>query len=175
MLSIFGKRKDIWNEKKMSFFSLGLSYVGKKSAVPYFCTPKGAEIFASMGVDGIHYCTIPKFGETVFVVTPMPLGDRYVFPAANSKNQFLQLTAALCGAQLIDQIPLFAKDRFESILRDHLTENSADRAEELEKLKKEFDLTPLEADPYELVMGLYNSFDYDKIEFTSEYYETLGL
>ncbi len=30
-------------------------------------------------------------------------------------------------------------------------------------------------DPYDLVMDLYNSFDYEKIEFTAEYYDTLGL
>lgn len=173
MLNIF--KKDIWNEKKVSFFALELRYEDKKTAVPYFCTPKGAEIFASLGVDGIHYCTVPKLGETVFAVTPMPLGERCVFPVANSKKQFLQLTAALGGTSLIDQIPTLSRERFEALLRDHTAECSPDRAEELEKLKKEFDLSPLEADPYELVMGLYNSFDYEKIEFTAEYYDTIGL
>lgn len=173
MLNIF--KKDIWNEKRKSFEKLELRYEDKKSAVRYFCTPKGAEIFASLGVDGIHYCTIPKLGETVFAVTPMSLGDRHVFPVANSKMQFLQLVAALCGTFLIDQIPTLSKTGFEELLRDHLATDSADRADELEKLKKEFDLSPLELDPYELVMGLYNSFDYDKIEFTKDYYETLGI
>lgn len=173
MLNIF--KKDIWDEKRMSFEKLGLRYEDKKSAARYFCTPKGAEIFASLGVDGIHYCTIPKLGERVFAVTPMPLGDRFVFPVANSKKEFLQLIAALSGTFLIDQMPTLSRERFETLLRDHLANNSADCAAELEKFKKEFDLTPLETDPYELVMGLYNSFDYEKIEFTKEYYETLGL
>ncbi len=175
MFSIFKKSKNIWDEKKMSFFSLGLRYENEKTAVPYFCTPKGARIFASIGVDGVHYCTIPKFGDTVFAVTPMPGTDRYVFPIAKDKTEFLALTAALCGTQLIDQIPLFSRERFECILREHLSENCADRAEELEKLKKEFSVSPLDRDPYDLVMDLYNSFDYEKIEFTAEYHDALGL
>lgn len=176
MHNIFRKnRNDIWNQKKISFEKLGLRYEDGKSAARYFCTPKGAEIFASLGVDGIHYCTVPKLGETVFAVTPIPGGDRHVFPVANNKKEFLQLIVALCGINLIDQIPVFAKSRFEVLLRTHLAENSAACAGELEILKKEFDLSPLETDPYDLVMDLYNNFDYSKIEFTPEYYDTLGL
>lgn len=37
----------------------------------YFCTPKGARIFARSGVDGIHFCFVRGFGETVFAVSPM--------------------------------------------------------------------------------------------------------
>ncbi len=31
----------------------------------YFCTPKGARIFARSGADGIHFCFVRGFGETV--------------------------------------------------------------------------------------------------------------
>ena len=31
----------------------------------YYCTPQNAEILASSGVDGIHYCTVPQFGEMI--------------------------------------------------------------------------------------------------------------
>ena len=34
----------------------------------YYCTPKKAQIIASSGIDGIHYCTIPQFGEIIFAV-----------------------------------------------------------------------------------------------------------
>lgn len=36
----------------------------------YYCTPKKAQIIASSGVDGIHFCTIPQFGEIIFAVSP---------------------------------------------------------------------------------------------------------
>ena len=41
----------------------------------YYCTPKGEVIIGSAGVDGIHYCTIPEFGEIIFAVNPMDIGD----------------------------------------------------------------------------------------------------
>ena len=33
----------------------------------YYCTLKKAQIIASSGVDGIHYCTIPQFGEIIYL------------------------------------------------------------------------------------------------------------
>lgn len=48
---------------------LGLIMDGPFEA--YFCTPKGARIFARSGVDGIHFCFVRGFGETVFAVSPM--------------------------------------------------------------------------------------------------------
>ena len=39
---------------------LGLIMDGPFEA--YFCTPKGARIFARSGVDGIHFCFVRGFG-----------------------------------------------------------------------------------------------------------------
>ena len=49
---------------------------------PYFCTPKGASIIGRTGVDGVHYCFVRGFGETVFVVMPMNEPNEYVKPVA---------------------------------------------------------------------------------------------
>lgn len=68
-----------YSEKKRSFFNLGLRYESPAKAVRYFCTPKKAEIFASLGVGGIHFCTIPSFGELVFAVVPEALTDGMFF------------------------------------------------------------------------------------------------
>ena len=49
--------------------SLGLE--PRDRDITHFCTPKGAGILGWAGVDGVHYCTVPALGETVFCVTPM--------------------------------------------------------------------------------------------------------
>ena len=48
-----------------------LSVMRREDNDPYFCTPKGASIFGWAGVDGIHFCFVRGFGETVFAVSPM--------------------------------------------------------------------------------------------------------
>lgn len=149
---------------------MALEYEDPSKAVHYFCTPVGAEIFASIGVDGVHYCTVPKLGETVFAVTPES-SDPYVFPVANNFTEFLRLVATLRGTNLIDQAHLFTKDRFETLMQEQATAN----ADEVKKLCETFDIEPLECSPYDLLMELYNNFDYSKIKFSREYYETLGL
>ena len=59
---------------------LGLIMDGPFEA--YFCTPKGARIFARSGVDGIHFCFVRGFGETVFAVSPMNGRENCVHPVA---------------------------------------------------------------------------------------------
>ena len=49
---------------------------------PYFCTPKGARVFGRSGVDGIHFCFVRGFGETVFAVSPMNGREDCVHPVA---------------------------------------------------------------------------------------------
>ena len=149
---------------------MALEYEDPRKAVHYFCTPVGAEIFASIGVDGVHYCTVPKLGETVFAVTPES-SDPYVFPVANNFTEFLRLVATLRGTNLIDQAHLFTKDRFETLMQEQATAN----ADEVKKLCETFGIEPLECSPYDLLMELYNNFDYSKIKFSREYYETQGL
>ncbi|MCI8525878.1 MAG: hypothetical protein HFF17_08140 [Oscillospiraceae bacterium] len=73
---------------------LGLGPTG--DFAPYFCTPDGAQIIGSEGVDGIHYCFVPGFGEAVFVVSPMALPGQYVQVLARNFSDFLQLLLA-CG------------------------------------------------------------------------------
>ena len=46
-----------------------LSVMRREDNDPYFCTPKGASIFGWPGVDGIHFCFVRGFGETVFAVS----------------------------------------------------------------------------------------------------------
>lgn len=157
-----------------SFFSICLRYENADTFPNYFCTPEKAIIFASMGVGGIHYCFIKGFDDTVFAVNPEPGIDNHVFPVASSFDDFLRLTFTLRGTQLIDQIPLLDKERFNAILKNHIVDLSPDAAREIDDLRDTFNLVTLD-DPYGYVMGLVNSFDYKKICYSEEYYDVLGI
>lgn len=164
----------IWKQYHSTRFnsnSLELRYEDRCHAIKYFCTPNNAEIFASTGVDGIHYCTVPDLGDTIFVVTPMTSLDHHVFPVAHDLTEFLRLIVTLQGTTLIDQAPLFDKERFETLRQEGATANG----DEAKRLCEIFNIEPLEGSPYDLIMDLYNNFDYSKIRYSREYYETLGL
>lgn len=154
--------------------ALGFTYEDPHRAVRYFCTPDGAEIFGSLGVDGIHYCTIPAFGEYVFVVNPMPADDRHVLPVADSIAHFFSLVAALHGTQLIDQLVGWDRDTFDAAFRRLLDEEDEVRAEELAALFALIPCTPV-TDPYGEIRTRCNAFNPACITYTPEYYETLGL
>ena len=58
-----------YKNKEFDLSAFGLNRCGDDYA--YFCTPVRADVFASPGVDGIHYCIIEGFGEIVFAISPM--------------------------------------------------------------------------------------------------------
>jgi hypothetical protein len=162
-----------YNKEKANFFVLGLRYETHQKAEKYFCTPVGAKVFASMGMGGVHYCTVESFGETIFAVVP-DSADGYVFPIAHDLAEFFSLIAALEVTQLIDQIPLFPKNIFENALKDHLAYADAERTAELRKFTELFGVVPAKM-PYETVMDLQNEIDLSEIEFSDEYYDVLGI
>ena len=84
---------------------LGLIMDGPFEA--YFCTPKGARIFARSGVDGIHFCFVRGFGETVFAVSPMNGRENCVHPVAKSFRDFLRLLLALLFGALFFILAVF--------------------------------------------------------------------
>lgn len=65
-----------------------LSVMRREDNDPYFCTPKGASIFGWAGVDGIHFCFVRGFGETVFAVSPMNGGKDCVHVIARDFSDF---------------------------------------------------------------------------------------
>lgn len=150
------------------WMEIGLRHETKKTATPYFCTPWGAEIFASLGCDGIHYCTIPSLGETVFVINPS--GEPYVIPVARDFEEFLRLVLALHGAFMLDQLFAFSRERAEMLIQEQIENESEKAKAALSQLAETFSLTPLE-DPLEHIAAVANSYDLSKIQFTEEYYE----
>ena len=72
-------------EGKFDLSAFGIDRGDEESC--YFCTPVGARIIGWTGVDGIHYCTVPQFGDMIFAVSPMNFGD-CVHPIARDFEDF---------------------------------------------------------------------------------------
>lgn len=143
-------------------------------ASPHFCTPVGAEIVGWTGVDGIHFCRIPAVvPELVFVVTPIPCGERHVEPVAEDFETFLRLVLACGGGGLLEQVSWLGEDQFEELLNQERAALSAAQVQALEKIGPAFGLVPHPA-PYAYVKSLQTSFDYTTIPFSEEYYEVTG-
>lgn len=159
---------------KKSLYTLDFQYEDPKKAVRYFCTPKGAWIFGSLGVDGVHYCTIPSLGDGVYVVNPSPADDRYVLPVAADLADFCGLVTAMRGCNLLDQMTGWDRATFEAALAEMPSAEEAHRAEEIAYLREISGCEPV-ADPWGAVHALSDGFDDTVIPRTAAYYETLGL
>ncbi|MBQ6933461.1 MAG: hypothetical protein IJN37_03630, partial [Clostridia bacterium] len=59
--------------------------------IPYFCTPADANILGRPGVDGIHFCFVPEYGETVFCISPMNGAEDAIHVVSNNFTDFLSL------------------------------------------------------------------------------------
>lgn len=164
----------IWEETKPCWVALGLRYENSRKAVRYFCTPQKTRIFASLGVDGIHYCTIPHFGNTVFVVNPSASEGRYVMPVAENAAMFFSLIRTLHGTQLIDQMVSWDKETFRDAWENLRSESDPAREQEWQSMCAAFSVPDM-ADPYGYVHALCAAFDPADVPYTEEYYETLGL
>ena len=81
--------------KKLNIRHSAIGLEQSDTDVTYYCTPRDAAIIGWAGVDGIHYCTIPEFGEMIFAVSPMNFGD-CVHPIAHSFEDLLRLLLS-CG------------------------------------------------------------------------------
>lgn len=162
-------RYEQYQQMRPDWSCLGLEHGPAQSE--YFCTPVGAEVIAWTGVDGIHYCFVPGFGETVFVVGPMNgIGD-YVYPVANTFEDFLRLVLACGGEAAITE----AYDWTQAIFDAFLAENqpTAEQAAVLEQLRDAFDLTPME-EPFAYIKAVQAAFDYSRIPYSEEYRELTG-
>lgn len=149
---------------------LDLSAVGlmKRDEDGYFCTPKDADICGWTGVDGIHYCKIKRFGDMIFCVNPMGDTGRYVFPVAENFEIFLRLLLACKDESYIEQAHAWTKLQFEKYINEYIPNAEAESV--CSHLKNDYLLSPFD-DPHTYLTQIYDSFDYDKIPYTDEYYE----
>lgn len=133
----------------------------------YFCTPRGAEIIGWAGVDGIHYCTIPEFGEMIFAVSPMNVGD-YVHPIAENFLDLLRLLLSCGDMAALEQCYAWDEEQFKAFLIDYPI--TKEQQAILDTLREAFDLEPIE-DAFAYVKALQKSFDLSKIPYTEDYYD----
>ena len=151
---------------KIDHAAIGLEQ--RKAGDPYFCTPRDAVILGWAGVDGIHYCTIPEFGETVFAVSPMNVGD-YVHPIAASFRDLLRLLLTCGDMAALEQCYAWEEEQFRAFLIDCPVTQAQQTV--LDALREAFDLEPVE-DPFGYVKALQKRFDLSKIPYTEDYYDT---
>lgn len=154
--------------------SIDLTPVGflvDNNPLPYFCTPKDAVILGRVGVDGIHFCTVPDFGEMVFAVSPMNDIPDLVRPVAKDFTDFLRLLLACGDTAAIEQAWMWSAEQFAAFVADNPP--TADGRAVLDTLAEKMQLTPME-DPFAYIRGLQATFDTDQIPYTEEYYDTVG-
>lgn len=133
-----------------------------------FCTPVGAEIIGSTGVDGIHYCFIKGCGDTVFSVNPMYPRGACVYPVAESFEMFLRLLLSFGCEAAIEMAHCLNRKCFD----DYLSEYQPDEEQQavLCELKEKLNLQPLD-NPYDYIKAIQSGFDYSFIEYKPEYYD----
>lgn len=134
---------------------------------PYYCTPKDANILGWAGVDGIHYCTVPKFGEMIFSVNPMDFGD-CVHPIARNLQDLLEMLLFCGDMAAIEQCYAWDEEQFKAYLLDCPATNEQKAV--LDKLKNAFSLTPMQS-TFEYIKALQAEFDLSEIEYTEDYYD----
>lgn len=107
----------------------------------YFCTPKGAAIIGWAGVDGIHYCFVDGFGETVFAVSPMNVGD-YVHPVARNFEDLLRLLLSCVDMAALEQCYAWDEEQYKAFLID--CPATEEQQAVLDAIAAEFGLSPME-------------------------------
>lgn len=130
----------------------------------YFCTPRDAEIIGWAGMDGIHYCTIPAFGEMIFAVNPTNFGD-YVHPIAYSFEELLRLLLACSDMAALEQCHAWNEEQFKAFLTGCpvIEEQRA----VLDAIRQEFCLEPME-NAFAYVKRLQSEFDLSRIPYTGD-------
>lgn len=169
----------VFHELKIDFGSIGLDWGGE--FVPYFCTPVGAEEVGSIGCDGIQFVLLPG-DEKVYCVDPT-MGDvgTYVLPVGSDLREFLSFVLYCHDANPLSQIYFLSEERFREFAADEAEARERGELEELfeakdaalAKIAEVFGIAP--AEPYEKIKALQAAFDPGVLQFSDEYYDTLGV
>lgn len=132
---------------------------------PYFCTPRGASIFAWAGVDGIHFCFVRGWGEMVFAVSPANGWGEYVHPIARDFADFLRLLLACGDTAALEQAWQWEQAQFSAFLAQNPP--TEEQKAVLSRIAERFSLAPMD-DPWHYLRKLQAGFDYGKLKFTDD-------
>lgn len=160
-----------YTEFKRMHIDLGaLGAEGGRNAVRYTCTPKGAKIFGWAGVDGIHFCTIKGFGETIFSVSPMNPGQDCVQPLARDTGDFLRLLLACGDTAALEQAWMWTEVQFEEYLRENPP--TEEQRAVMREIEEKCGLAPME-EPWRYLKKVRAETDCSGLRFEKEYEELL--
>lgn len=134
----------------------------------YFCTPRGASVIGWAGVDGIHFCFIRGFGETVFSVDPSASAPNFVHPVAANFSDFLRLLLACGDAAAPEQAWMWTEERFDLFLKENPPTETQRKI--LDEISVKMKLSPMD-NPFRYIRDLQSSFNYSKIKYTNDFYD----
>ena len=163
---------------KIDHSAIGLERAGAE--YNDFCTPVGAEAFACLGCDGIHFALLPG-DETIYCVDPaMGEPGTYVLPVVGDFRQFLSYVLFCGDANPLTQIWWLTEPRFRAFLQEEREQSwegmedfLAQKRAALGAVAAAFHLEP--ADPWKPVKALQAAFDPSGLVFSDAYYDVLGL
>lgn len=135
-------------------------------AYNYFCTPKGARIIGSTGVDGIHYSFIRGQGDMVFAINPMNTPGSNVHPIARTFADLLRLLLACGSMAALEQAHQWDKEQFEAYIQENPA--TAEALAVLGVIKEKLGLTPME-EPFVYLRELQDTYDEGALDFSKEY------
>ena len=158
---------DIKSFKKTKIDLSPLGFIQRGDFEFYYCTPKNAKILATSGVDGIHYCTVPQFGEIIFAVSPMNFGD-CVHPIARSFEDLLRLLLHCGDIAALEQCFVWDEEQYKAFLIDYPA--TEEQQAVLEEIKNKCGLEPIE-DSFAYVKELQAEIDLSQIPYTEDYYD----
>lgn len=171
----FNNEENMTVYKKYQQLKMDTSWIGLekgRSTSDYFCTPKKMKIIG--WENNIHYGFIKGYDEMIFAIHPEGYNDTYVFPLAYNFEDFLRLILACGSVTPIEQIFMWDKKQFMDFIVSEDNEILPKQKEILDQIQKIFKLEPMD-DPFEYVKEIQSNFDASKIEFSNDYYDTLGL
>lgn len=152
-------------ELRIDLSSVGIIF--RANNEPYYCTPENADIIGWAGVDGIHYCTIPHFGEMIFAVSPMNFGD-CVHPIAYSFHDLLGLLLSCGDMAAIEQCYAWDQEQYNAFLQDCLI--TKEQQDVLDRIKWELKIKPIK-NVFKYIKTLQEEFDYSAIPYADDYYD----
>lgn len=163
----------------IDFESIGLLQSGAEDFA-YFCTPADAEFVGRIGCDGVHFILLPG-DERVYCVDPaMGEEGKYVLPVAGSFREFLSFVLFCQDANPLSQIWWMTEEQFRNLLAEDAAaswpgseEYFAKKEAALAKIAEAFGVAPIE--PYARAKVLQAAFNPSALNFSDEYYDTLGI
>ncbi len=120
-------------------------------------------------MDGIHFCFVRGFGETVFAVSPMNGGKDCVHVIARDFSDFLRLLLATGDSAALEQAWQWDEAQFDAFLSENPPTDEQKAV--LSQITTVFSLTPMER-PWQYLRELQAEFDLSKLKFTEDFYDS---